>query len=108
MIVYITGPTDNLENDNLTEFQSFKNIVKGFDHHAVIPHDLIKTLDTKDFESTEYLKEGLKNLLDADMVITLSNWHNSKRAVTEVNTARVADIEVVHFTQFKYHLSCLQ
>ena len=107
MILFITGPTTE-DVDNKTMFQNIKSTARKHGHHTVDAYDLIKNFNTDDFESDEFLKEILINILSADMVFTLADWHTNKASNIIVDLARKVNIEVKHITQFKTFLSCQQ
>lgn len=102
MRLYVSGPMRGLAEFNFPEFRGAAKALRAMGHEVFNPveRDEEAGLDTKGlcgfedlstlgFDLAEALRDDLHIILfDADAVVVLRGWENSKGAQAEVATAR--------------------
>lgn len=69
---------------------------KGF--IVINPHEICDGIPASEWE--QCMRVCIKRMMDADMLIMLDGWENSKGAVVEAYIANRLNIEKVEFVQF--------
>lgn len=85
---------------NYPEFIHAQEKLNALGFKTIIPHDLFQFMDTKEFKHNDFMRHCIKNMMDADFVVTLKDWDQSKGAKMEVAIARELEMEVIHIIAF--------
>lgn len=93
MKIYISGPISGMRNGNREQFYEtdYKLIALGFE--TINPHDVCQGVPA-DALWLEYMRECIKAMMDADAVLVLGEWIDSRGAFIEVDLANQLDIPV--------------
>jgi nucleoside 2-deoxyribosyltransferase len=103
MKIYISGPMTGYPEMNFPEFERVATELRGLGYTALSPHEVELPQYPKGFkpktkeEATEmwlaFMREDIKLLMDADIVVTLDGWETSKGATIEVTLGRSLGME---------------
>ena len=93
--VYISGAISGLPIEDVKK--SFNRAEKTLEESGFIPVNPIKVQPfVKDFTWLDYMKAGIKALVDCDAIYLLDNWESSKGAKIEVDLALSLGIYVIN------------
>lgn len=110
MIIYISGPMSGLLEMNFPAFAEAATRLRGLGHMVVSPHEV--TLPeypagykpVTEAERTAmwlaFMRADIKQMMDADTVVTLPGWAKSKGANIEIDIALGLHMPVVSLRQF--------
>ena len=85
MKVYISGPMSNIANWNKPAFQAMADMLRAHGHHPLNPADT-RLPSCATWE--EYMRADIRLLMDADAIVLLHGWANSRGACLECTIAR--------------------
>lgn len=92
MRVYITGPVTGLPNDNREAFELASRAVRKSGHEAIVPHEVVPS-------GTEWLpamRLCIRAMMDAEALLALIDWEESRGASAEVCLAAALGIPVFY------------
>lgn len=91
MKIYIAGPMTGLPEYNLPTFAAAAGRLRqlGFDAHNPGHRGVIDG-----YAWTDYMRDGVRMLLDCEGVALLDGWENSRGASLEVHVARALCLPV--------------
>jgi len=94
MKIYISGKISHLPEKEVKDkfekaFQKLKAHRAEVINPCNLPHEHDHTWES-------YMKEGLKSMLDCDIVYMLSDWKQSRGAITEYELAKLLKIKVLY------------
>lgn len=98
--VYLSGPITGMPENNYREFKLAEERINAMGFETLVPHDFFFGIDTREFKHNDYMRECIKQMMDADIVVTLKDWEQSKDCKMEVTIAREMDIPVQHIISF--------
>ena len=97
MKVYIAGKITGLPLKECEEkFSKAENIIDGSGHKAINPMKVIPY--TEGLLWRDYMKTGLKALLDCDAIYMLKDWQDSDGAKFELEVAFKIGLQIIHET----------
>lgn len=112
--VYLSGPITGKPNDNIEEFEKYKQKFKNLNYEVVNPHDLFtrefvddlnRKLENKEITFEEYhdtfMRTDIKAMMDCDFVAVLNGYENSKGANIEVYIARNINMPIIDAVTLK-------
>jgi len=112
--VYLSGPITGKPNDNIEEFEKYKQKFKNLNYEVVNPHDLFtrefvddlnRKLENKDITFEEYhgtfMRTDIKAMMDCDFIAVLNGYENSKEANIEVYIARNINMPIIDAVTLK-------
>lgn len=103
-MVYISGPITGFEEGNFSAFKQMEDRLKELECGIINPHRLFTTDEVQNFQWEDFMKRCIKHMMDADLVVTLDEWHNSKGATMEVHIAHSLGIKVTHHSRLEFNL----
>ena len=102
MTIYISGPMTGQPDNNLDAFKHAQTVLEAAGHTVINPHDISETVNMRCFDRgkvadyEDYLKEDIIQMLtNADTVLVLGGWRQSKGAKLEMANALACGIPVV-------------
>lgn len=90
--VYISGPITNDPDHYKENFRQAKEFLIHIGYDVVSPAEYPENLHYND-----YIKIGLKDLMECDAICMLPNWTESKGACLEHHYAEVTNIPIFYF-----------
>ena len=100
LTIYLSGPITGMPNNNYRAFAMLQEQIEALGHKVINPHELFEAVDTTGFEWEDYMRGCIIGMMQADLVITLSDWDKSKGARIEVDLARNLSMPVEHYVNF--------
>lgn len=99
--VYLSGPISDITGGNFTEFAKAQERIESLGYMVLNPHEICRFIDPSLYESKEAhweacMRECLSKLPFAHILVTLTNWEQSKGAIKEVNIARETGFIDIH------------
>ena len=91
MKVYISGPMTGIENDNYPAFFDMAEHLCVLGFEPINPAAQVQRI-TWD----QYMRQDIKLLMDADMMVMLPGWELSKGAIIEKNVAESINIPIAY------------
>jgi hypothetical protein len=98
--IYISGPITNVEGGNQQAFGAATDLLNELGYAAINPHNIFTTIDTTGFTWEDYMRGCIIAMMQANEVVTLDGWEQSKGAVIEVDLARKLSIPVTHIIKY--------
>lgn len=100
-VVYISGPISKIVGGNFEQFAHAQEKIEALGYKVVNPHEVCRFIDPKLYKTPELhweacMRECLAHLPYAHILVTLTDWEQSKGAVKEVNIARETGFIEVH------------
>ena len=99
MIVYIAGPMTGLPEYNYPAFHA------AAAHARTLGYEVINPADNFDGDTTlpwaTYLRQALRQVLDADAIVVLPGWESSKGAQLETHVARTLAMPVIELAALR-------
>jgi hypothetical protein len=95
--IYISGPMSGYENYNFPAFNAAANEFRSRGYGVINPADFG---DDPSKTWRQCLERDLVVMFNADLVLTLTGWENSKGAKLEVFVAESLGIPVHHYKDF--------
>lgn len=94
---YLAGPMTGLPGFNYERFNSTTSTLRGFGFDIANPaeHKLPSNASYND-----YLKAGIKKMMDCDTVILLPGWENSNGARLERELAIKLNMDIIESEDF--------
>jgi hypothetical protein len=102
MKVYISGPITGIKNLNKELFDLCEKVLVDNYHIALNPLKAVPFKDNKTYG--QYMREDLKNLLECDAIIMLSDWRKSKGATLELKVAQMCGMRLWKFEDHEIEL----
>jgi Domain of unknown function (DUF4406) len=99
--IYISGPITNIEGGNQQAFAAATDLLNELGYAAINPHQLFTNIDTTDFEWEDYMRGCIVALMQANEVVTIDGWEQSRGAIIEVDLARKLNIPVTHIVKYE-------
>lgn len=93
-IFYIAGPMSDIDENNYPAFNNAARLLRsvGFCVENPAEHDLPENADYND-----YLKAGIKKLMNCTHIILLPGWQASHGAIIERTVAKLLNIKVIEW-----------
>lgn len=91
-VVYISGPMTGLPNFNFDNFNRVAKYLRALGYEVINPAENFN--GKTDLPRDEYMREDIKNVMDANTIVVLDGWTESKGAVTEVRIAREIGLDI--------------
>jgi hypothetical protein len=82
-VCYLGGPITGIPNNNYEAFMEAKYQLEQKGYAVLVPHDLFKNLDVKDYTHAHYMKVCKIALLLCQCAAFLPDWYESKGATDE-------------------------
>lgn len=95
MKIYLAGPITGLPNGNKQTFKRIQEELEKKGHKVINPHELFTQDEIEKFKHNDFMRRCIPEVCNADMVVTLPEWMESKGASQEVDIARMFDIPVI-------------
>lgn len=95
VIVYLAGPMTGYVDKNFPRFYEVAGVLEGMGFVVHNPADMENTEVELTWE--EYMAMDAELVGEADMVVLLENWRDSKGARAEVEMARDQDMPVYEY-----------
>lgn len=107
-LVYISGPITGFEEGNFASFKQMEDKLKSLGCGVINPHRLFTCDEVANFCWDDFMRRCIKYMMDADLLVTLDEWYNSKGATMEVHVARSLNIPVANHIRLEYQLNILK
>lgn len=120
MKLYLAGPMTGLPLFNFPEFDRVAKELRSRGYEIHTPHEINygETLESRgSLRYTDYLRGGLKLLLECEGLVLLPSWMNSKGAQLELHVADKLEMpvwqywgsgrELIEFLPEEYRLSMI-
>lgn len=83
MIIYISGPMSGLPDNNKPAFHAAAKLLRNLGHMVINPAEI----DVPDPSWINYMREDIRQMMAADIVVLLPGWANSRGAKLERHIA---------------------
>ena len=90
---YVSGPMTIIEDNNITAFRLAAEELRALGYEVLSPLELPTTM--RGAEWHDCLREDIKAICDADMLVLLSGWEHSSGAHLEVHIAHRLGLGVI-------------
>lgn len=91
-VCYLGGPITGIPNDNIEAFLEAKFELEKKGYAVLVPHDLFKDLNVREFTHAHYMKICKIALLLCQCAAFLPDWYESKGATDEKTECDKRDI----------------
>jgi hypothetical protein len=95
--LYLSGPMSNVENFNHALFNKVAAEFRHVGFEVCSPSEFFDGDTTRD--RSEYMREAFKYLLEADTVVILPGWEDSKGARIEIMVAQELGLNLVEYVE---------
>jgi len=95
--LYLSGPMDNVEDFNHPLFHRVAQEFRNANFMVCNPAEFFEGDTTK--ERKEYMREAFKYVLEADTIVLLPGWEESKGARLEVAMANELDLSIMEYIE---------
>ena len=95
--LYLSGPMTNVENYNHDLFNKVAAEFRMVGFDVCSPSEFFDGDKTRERE--EYMREAFKYLLEADTVVILPGWEESKGARIEIMVAQELGLNIVEYVE---------
>jgi hypothetical protein len=95
--LYLSGPMDGIENYNHELFNKVAKEFRDANFAVCTPSEFFDGDVTR--ERKEYMREAVKYLLEADTIVLLPGWEDSKGARLEAAIATELDLIIVEYVE---------
>lgn len=95
--MYLSGPMTGIENYNHELFHRVAHEFRTVNFMVCSPAEFFDGDRTK--ERKEYMREAIKYLLEADTIVLLPGWENSKGAKLEAAIATELDLNIMEYVE---------
>lgn len=105
MKVYISGPMTGYPEMNFPAFEEATKRLREAGHTVLSPHEVMLpeyptgykpiTKEEKTAMWVAFMRADIKELLDADIIATLTGWEESKGARIEVDLGKSLGMEII-------------
>ncbi|MGG1601114.1 DUF4406 domain-containing protein [Paenibacillus naphthalenovorans] len=83
MIIYISGPMSGLPDNNKPAFHAAAKLLRNLGHTVINPAEI----EVPDPSWSNYMREDIRQMMAADIVVLLPGWANSRGAKLERHIA---------------------
>lgn len=104
-VIYISGPMSGYEELNFPAFAKAAERLRSEGHRVISPAEILipdfpqeykpQTTDEKMSMWAAFMREDIKQLMNANLVAVLPGWEKSKGACIEVELARNLGMNIV-------------
>lgn len=94
--LYISGAISNAPNLNKEKFANATKKLRSLGYIVINPHEICSDIPASQWE--DCMKICIKRLMDADIIIMLDDWQQSRGATVEFKIA-----QTVNISQFLYN-----
>ena len=102
-VIYLAGPMTGYENFNYPAFNEAAKLLRSHDYTVINPAE---NFDGRtDLPRSTYIREAVKQVADADMLVLLPGWKNSAGAYLEFQIAIATDIVIANYEDLVRDLS---
>ncbi len=98
--IYLSGPQIGIPGNIFSEFKLVEEKLIELGLRVLIPNDFFEHIDTVGFKQNDFMRERVKRMMEADIILTLENWEHDRDCKNEVIIARLLDIPVKHIVTF--------
>ena len=95
--MYLSGPMDGIENYNHDLFNRIAQEFRAVGFMVCSPSEFFDGDKTK--QRKEYMREAIKYLLEADTIVLLPGWEESKGARLEATIATELDLTIMEYVE---------
>jgi len=99
-VIYLSGPITSRQNGFRDAFKQYETALREQGYYVLNPAEQNTPYYLKGAESEEiwkyFMRESLKMMLDADCILMLPGWEDSKGAQMEYNLAQSLELPVYH------------
>lgn len=95
--MYLSGPMDGIEDFNHPLFNRVAKEFRDVNFAVCTPSEFFDGDKTR--ERKEYMREAIKYLLEADTIVLLPGWENSKGARLEAAIATELDLAIMEYVE---------
>jgi hypothetical protein len=95
--MYLSGPMDNVEDFNHPLFHRVAQEFRNVNFAVCNPAEFFDGDKTR--ERKEYMREAFKYILEADTIVLLPGWEESKGARLEVAMATELDLTIMEYVE---------
>ena len=91
MKIYISGPISGLPKGNREAFEHAAELIRANGHDPVNPHKVCAHITGS---WLDYMRADIKALMDADAILLIDGWSDSRGAVVELQIAAMLGLRV--------------
>ena len=91
MKIYISGPISGLPAGNYESFLEAEDAITEKGHEAINPHKVCQHMTGS---WLDYMRADIKALMDADAILLIDGWSDSRGAVVELQIAAMLGLRV--------------
>lgn len=84
MKLYLSGPMTGLPEYNFPAFEQARSQLRNMGHEVICPAEAGKV---EGWQWEQYMRRDIVMLMDAEAVVVLPGWENSRGATLEVDVA---------------------
>lgn len=95
--LYLSGPMDDIEDFNHPLFHRVAQEFRNVNFAVCNPAEFFDGDKTR--ERKEYMREAFKYILEADTIVLLPGWENSKGARLEAAMASELDLAIMEYVE---------
>lgn len=99
MKIYLSGPMSGLKNFNYPEFHRCSESLRKKGYEVVSPAEIVPTMF--DGKWDKCMRICITAVFDADAVVVMEGWENSRGARLEVLVALAAEIPILKFDKLE-------
>jgi hypothetical protein len=102
-MIYLSGPMTGYEDFNYPAFRSAASYLRTLGLEVFDPSECFNGDQTLSKET--YMREDIRAVLSARMVVTLEGWEQSSGAQLEVEVAKAIGVPVISYDTFVQQLA---
>lgn len=104
--VYISGPISNIKDGNKDAFKHAQILLEHAEYEVLNPHEICSEINPSNYkDSNDFwyacMRACIKSMMDADLVVLLHGFTDSKGAMVEFNLAIQLGIKTITIEKLK-------
>lgn len=97
-ILYISGAISGIPDLNRTKFSNATKQLRGLGYIVINPHELCEGIPAEEWDKC--MRNCIRKLVDADIVVLLDDWQQSRGAQIEFTLAHQLKMKTISLTEF--------
>ena len=96
--LYISGAISGIPDLNRPKFSNATKKLRGLGYIVINPHEICDGISAVDWDKC--MRVCIRRLVDADILVLLDDWQQSRGAQIEFTLAKQIGIETISFQNF--------